>query len=126
MLDNFTETILSDNRPIMIEEYKDTITRGATCTHIFNLPFPFAGYVQDLVVIYKQGLEIVLIKDFSDCEVEENADGSIVTIILSPVDTLKFENNLLTIQVQLKIATLSNETFYSTPITLKLEPTLDN
>lgn len=126
MLDNFTETTLSDNRPIIIEEYKDTITRGATCTHIFNLPFPFANYVQDLVVIYKQGLEIVLIKDFADCEVEENADGSIVTIILSPVDTLKFENNLLTIQVQLKISTISNETLYSTPITLKLEPTLDN
>lgn len=126
MLDNFTETTLSDNRPIIIEEYKDTITRGATCTHIFNLPFPFANYVQDLSIIYKQGLEIVLIKDFADCEVEETADGSIVTIILSPVDTLKFENNLLTIQVQLKIATVSNETLYSTPITLKLEPALDN
>ena len=34
MLDNFTETTLSDNRPIIIEEYKDTITRGATCTHL--------------------------------------------------------------------------------------------
>ena len=87
MLDNFTETTLSDNRPIIIEEY---IPREALPALIFNLPFPFANYVQDLFVIYKQGLEIVLIKDFADCE-EKKTQMEVLLIILSPVDTLKFE-----------------------------------
>jgi len=126
MLKNFTETIYPNNRPIMREEDKDTIVRGGTCIHIFRLPFPCENYVQDLKVIYKQGLEVVLIKDFADCEVIEAEHKSIIRVNLSPADTLKFEQNLLDIYVQLKVVTIDNSTLYNTPIKLMLEQTLDN
>ena len=37
MLENFTVTENSNNKPIVEIEEKDSITRGATCTHIFEL-----------------------------------------------------------------------------------------
>lgn len=126
MLENFTETQFPDNRPIVKDEDRDSITRGATCTHIFKLPFPCAGYVQDLSIIYKQGLEIVLIKDFIDCTVTETPYKSIIAVDLLPTDTLKFEQNLLDVYIQIKVLTINNETLYNTPIKLILEQTLDN
>ena len=126
MLENFTETLFPDNRPILEDVERDSITRGATCTHIFELPFRCTGYVQDLSIIYRQGLDIILIKDFIDCTLTETVSDSIITIKLTPADTLKFEQNLLDVFVQLKVLTINNDTLYNTPIKLVLDPTLDN
>ena len=56
----------------------------------------------------------------------ETADNSVLTIVLSPIDTEKFKHNLLTIQAQLKILTVDNETLYRAPIKIYLDTTLDN
>ena len=43
-LSNFTETPFPDNRPLVPEDEQDSITIGATCTHIFDLPFFICRY----------------------------------------------------------------------------------
>lgn len=128
MLENFTETSFSDNRPIPEEEDQDSIVRGGTSTHVFELPFLCTNYVEDLNIIYKQGLEIVLTKEFTDCLITEDEDNSTstLTLKLSSEDTLQFEQNLLDVYVQLRISTIDSELLYNTPIKLILEPTLDN
>lgn len=126
MLENFTVTSFSDNRPVAAVEEDYSVTRGATCTHIFELPFVCDGYVQELSIIYKQGLRIVLTKDLEDCELTQDQYSSVLTLELSSVDTLKFDENLLDIYVQLKVLTVVDETLYNAPIKLVLVQTLDN
>lgn len=128
MLENFTETSYSDNRPLAIEEEQDSITRGATCIHIFELPFPINdGHVESLSVIYKQGIKApVLIKNISIIPVIDPAEYLYkFEVELTPEETLSFEQNLLDIYVQLKLEK-DGQTLYNTPIKLALNPTLDN
>lgn len=138
-LSNFTETLFPDNRPLVPEDEQDSITIGATCTHIFDLPFLSAD-IEEAEIIYRQGLNVVLNKQTlnNDFIIEDNLDpgheSSRIVLILSPEDTLKFKPNLLDVYVQLKIIIVKPEgesesfdnVLYNTPIKLKLNVTLDN
>ncbi|MCK9470302.1 MAG: hypothetical protein M0Q88_00925 [Bacilli bacterium] len=138
-LSNFTETEFPDNRPPVPEDEQDSITIGATCTHIFDLPFLSAD-IEEAEIIYRQGLNVVLNKQTinNDFAIEDNLDpgheGSRIVLTLSPEDTLKFKPNLLDVYVQLKIIKVKPEAepesvdnvLYNTPIKLKLNITLDN
>lgn len=128
MLENFTETLYPDNRPLPIEEEQDSITRGATCIHIFELPFPINdGHVESLSVIYKQGIKVpVLTKTINIIPVVDPAEYLYkFEVELTPEDTILFEQNLLDVYVQLKLEK-DRQTLYNTPIKLALNPTLDN
>ena len=133
MLENFTETQFSDNRPVIEEEERDGIVRGATCTHIFELPFVYNdGFAESVSVIYTQGLKKVLTKNITIIPAQTEAEkSSTVTLTLSPEETLGyFEQTLLDVYVQLKVVTKAtetkaSETLFNTPIKLVIESALD-
>lgn len=94
--------------------YYATIVRGTTPRHSFELPFDIErnqglleGDIKDLVVTYKQGLDIILTKTLAEVEdIDQTADNhSIIYYTLTQEETNRFEvtnpNNL--VQVQIKI-----------------------
>ena len=137
MLENFTETIRPSNRRKYICNDKiEDIVLGSTSTHVFDLAFNYTEYVQESKVIYKQGLHTVLEKDPINNPdtflIDENDNRTIITIILTPEETLQFKPNYLTTTVQLKIlnkkpvsSEWSGEVLYNRPAKLRVEAPAD-
>ena len=91
-----------------------TIVRGTTPRHSFELPFDIElsqgideGDVRDLIITYKQGLEIILTKTLADVDYIDNLSDNhcIIYYTLTQEETNLFEvtdpNNL--VQVQIKV-----------------------
>ena len=89
MLDNFTQTFLSDNRPLFIEEEMESIVRGSTCIHLFKLPIDVSE-IKDYKVSYKQGLHTILEKSPIDCELESLDIGTYVKVVVEPKESRLF------------------------------------
>lgn len=126
-LDNFKPTSYSDNRYKTLDMEKvDDVIIGATCTHIFHLGFKYSTYVKSSKIIYKQGIETVLIKYPEDYKIRETEhDHTFLTIVLSPEDTLKFRQTPLSTQVQMQIVTADGETLYNLATELRVKNPLD-
>ena len=128
MLDNYTITENSDNRiKYLCMPKQDEIIIGGSCTHVFILPFLYSDSVIESEIIYKQGLEVVLIKIGNLCDIKEDFDKqcTTLTVNLFPDDTLLFKDNLLDTSVQIKIYNIENEILYNIPNKLKIRRPLD-
>lgn len=126
-LNNFTPTSSPNNkcRKVPVNPINE-LTIGSTTTHTFSLPFIYSEYVKYCEIIYKQGLNVVLVKTDYTVQ-EENLDGgcSMIRVVLSPEDTLKFNRSLLDTFVQVKIVNIKGEVSYSTPNSIKILNPLD-
>ena len=132
---------IPDNRFMEIKMPKiDDIVIGADCTQVFNLPFVFSEYVDSVAVLYKQGLELLLVKEtcnncsFSECpfgkcindfDVTEHETWSTLEVHLSPTETASFDKNCLDTHVQLKITTKNGNIVYGMPYKLNIRCPLD-
>lgn len=126
MLTEFRPTYNSDNRDSYIEcdLSEDDIIIGSTVRHIFNLPFNFDNYIESCSVIYKQGLEVVLIK--TDYEIYETPMRATITVILSPEETRLFTKDSLDTYVQLKVVTTPGDVLYNKPSRIKVKKPTDS
>lgn len=109
-----------NNHPHCVDvcPFYDTIVRGTTPKHSFELPYDMEedqgflyGEVKDLIVTYKQGLEIILTKQLSKGDIDyidktEN-DHSIIYYTLTEDETNKFKvtnpNNLVQVQIKIEL-----------------------
>lgn len=114
MLENFTSTVISDNRPLDLEEEREGIVRGATCSHLFKLPLDIAE-IKDFKVSYKQGLHVILEKKSFECFMEVLEDDTHVKAILDPADSRLFNsyNKDTTVQIAL---ILQDDTIIYSPL----------
>lgn len=115
MFTNFTPTNYSpDNRhrDCGYRDETDEIIIGATCTHMFQIPARWEGFIQSGTVIYNQGLEFKFAKAITDDMVKEYPGFTIITVKLSPEDTKKFKYSCLDTNCQLKIVDYNNEVLF--------------
>ena len=140
MFDNYPqpEDYIPNNRRIEVPKDVVTIMIGETTTHSFEIPLNLDEDTLDYVAIYKLGLETVLVKSKSECEViyDEKTKTSIMTWTLSPDETKLFQSNLqmyepeiklkslLECQVQLKFIMKDGTTQLSDIMNIKLEGSL--
>jgi len=67
----------------------ESIVRGATCIHFFQLPVSISE-VKDCKVSYKQGLITVFEKSLIDCELESLEEGDYLKVTVAPEDSRLF------------------------------------
>ena len=104
---------IPNNRPKCHKPMKIDIMSGETSIHTFEIPFNVEKDCSSFEVIYKLGVEIVLIKHFLDCSLTSEEDKSIITCVLSSEETKLFANNLLDTNVQIKFIMKDNSVIYS-------------
>lgn len=112
MLNDFTETIVSDNRPLAPEDDLESIVRGGTCIHLFKLPIEFEN-IKNYKVSYKQGLHTILEKDNTDCEIESLEIGEYVKVIVTPEESRLFNSYNKYTFVQIAVMLEDDSIIYS-------------
>ena len=122
MFDNYPQSdeYIPNNRPKCHKEFKLDIMTGETASHTFEVPFDVNsesfGCV-NIEVIYKFGLEVVLLKFINpkDCPVVHRGkwDITFVTCKLNKEETAIFHNSYLDTSVQLKFILSDNSIQYS-------------
>lgn len=86
-------------------------TRGTTPTHIFYLPdgIEFSD-IADISIAYRQKKKTVITKHLKDCHFLPELDSTKeFALILSQEDTLLFNPNIPTVEVQLKALTVGSD-----------------
>lgn len=131
MFENFEPTTFPDNRHhfLPVEEC-DEIIIGATCTHIFNLPFnynTFTGENKDkLEIFYKQGLFVLVEKHYCDVDIlVHDNNTTTITVKLCECETQSFRLCPLNTFVQMKIVDANDNILYNEPSKLIVKRPLD-
>ena len=103
---------------------KIDIMTGETARHTFEVPFNVEDNCQLVEIIYKLGIEPVIIKNnliYLETFVNEDGKTSTVICTLKPSETLLFKNTVLDVDVQLKFYMRDGSVVYSEiyPITVR-------
>ena len=107
------------------------IMAGETVIHSFEIPFNVEEDCQIVEIIYKLGLEPVLIKnnfdnsDYFEIHAEDEGRPSVVSCTLHPAETLLFKNTALDTYVQLKFYMKDHSIMYSEIYKVKVRDALD-
>lgn len=94
--------------------------RGTSPTHTFTLPFD-TNIVAKVRIIYAQRDVIKIVKKETDCEMS----GNTISVKLTQADTLRLSCSLKT-DIQLKVLTVSNDSFVSDIITRNTDKCLSD
>jgi hypothetical protein len=114
------------NRPKPIKHSDLVIMTGETTMHSFEFPFGIDQYVSDIEVIYKLGINVVLIKHLNDIAIDiDKYDYSLITVTLSPEETKLFKDTVLTTKVQLKLRLVDESIMYTRAYKVKVFDSLD-
>lgn len=116
-----------DNYPKHRRYKKLEIMAGETAIHSFDIPFNVEDDCTMVEVIYKLGIEPVVIKNnmfYLDILVNDD-DTSVVTCKLTPDDTLLFKNTALDTHVQLKFYMNDGSIVYSEIYKVFVKDSLD-
>lgn len=130
MFTNFSKTTHPDNRFEFLQKEKvDEIIIGASCKHVFKIPFSYKSIVESGKVIYSQGVNtsfaIEITKDM--IKEKEDYDESVIIVKLPEIKTLVFSEDKAgnSTKCQLKLLLKTDETFYDKPYKLKVFKPLD-
>ena len=116
MLLNFKPTTNPDNRFTQLScwgDCFDEIIIGATCKHVFYLPFNAKGYITKIQLKYQQGLTVVLALDISQQQVIQTDNGTVIEVLLNEEQTKLFKRSFLNTTAQLSFETIDGKKFYS-------------
>lgn len=103
-----------NNRPKCKKPMRLDIMTGETAVHSFEIPFDVDEACEELEVMYKTGLTIVLSKLREDLEVIVDENGtSIITCVLSSDETMLFRDTTLDTKVQIRFKMKDGTTSYS-------------
>ena len=130
MFTNFSKTTHPDNRfEFLPKEKVDEIIIGASCKHVFKIPFSYNSIVKSGEVIYSQGVNTSFaIKITEDMIKEkEDYDESVIMVKLPESETLLFSEDKAgnSTKCQLKLLLKTGETSYDKPYKLKVFKPLD-
>jgi len=124
--DNVPEGYIPNNRPRYVEPKKLTILAGETAEHSFEVPFNTLEVCDSVEIIYKLGLNPIIIKKDTDFEtLITDWNTTIITNTLDVSETLFFANTLLSATVQLKFYMKDNIVTYSEVYPIVLSTALD-
>ena len=121
------EDYVPNNRPKHCKCSRITLMTGETAEHTFDIPFNVESDCLDYSVIYKLGLEDIIIKEKDELEVSISEDNkfSTITCHLSSEETSLYRNTLLSANVQLKFymrdASVAFSDIYKIYVTTSLE-----
>ena len=129
MFTNFSKTTHPDNRfEFLPKEKVDEIIIGASCKHVFKIPFSYNSIVESGEVIYSQGVDTTFaIKITKDMIIKENYDESVIMVKLPESQTLLFSEDKAgnSTKCQLKLLLKTGETSYDKPYKLRVFKPLD-
>lgn len=130
MFTNFSKTTHPDNRfEFLPKEKVDEIIIGASCKHVFKIPFSYNSIVESGVVIYSQGVNTSFAIKITEGMVheDEDYDESVIIVKLPVSKTLLFSEDKAgnSTKCQLKLLLKTGETYYDKPYKLKVFKPLD-
>lgn len=128
MFDNYPQPkdYIPNNRPKCHKPFKLDIMVGETAIQSFDIPFNVEEVCTDWKIIYKMGVDVVLIKEKQDIDVVTEDDGtSILTCTLTPTETTLFSSTILDTHVQIKFIMKTNEIVYSEIYKVNVRDSLD-
>lgn len=128
MFTNFSKTTHPDNRfEFLPKEKVDEIIIGASCKHVFKIPFSYNSIVDSGVVIYSQGLNTSFAIEITKDMIKEGCDERVIIVKLPESKTLLFSEDKAgnSTKCQLKLLLKTDETYYDKPYKLKVFKPLD-
>ena len=129
MFTNFSKTTRPDNRfEFLPKEKVDEIIIGASCKHVFKIPFSYTSIVESGKVIYSQGVDTSFaIEITEDMIIKEGYDESVIVVKLPENKTRLFSEDKAgnSTKCQLKLLLKTGETSYDKPYRLKVFKPLD-
>ena len=128
MFTNFSKTTHPDNRfEFLPKEKVDEIIIGASCKHVFKIPFAYSSIVESGVAIYSQGVDTSFAIEITKDMVHEDYDESVIIVKLPVSKTLLFSEDKAgnSTKCQLKLLLKTGETSYDKPYKLKVFKPLD-
>lgn len=128
MFTNFSKTTHPDNRfEFLPKEKVDEIIIGASCKHVFKIPFSYKSIVKSGVVIYSQGVNTSFAIKITEDMIEKGCDERVIIVKLPESKTLLFSEDKAgnSTKCQLKLLLKTDETYYDKPYKLKVFKPLD-
>ena len=128
MFTNFSKTTHPDNRfEFLPKEKVDEIIIGASCKHVFKIPFSYNSIVKSGVVIYSQGVNTSFAIEITEDMIEKGCDERVIIVKLPVSKTLLFSEDKAgnSTKCQLKLLLKTGETSYDKPYRLKVFKPLD-
>ena len=128
MFTNFSKTTRPDNRfEFLPKEKVDEIIIGASCKHVFKIPFAYSSIVESGVAIYSQGVDTSFAIEITKDMIHENYDESVIIVKLPVSKTLLFSEDKAgnSTKCQLKLLLKTGETSYDKPYKLRVFKPLD-
>ena len=128
MFTNFSKTTHPDNRfEFLPKEKVDEIIIGASCKHVFKIPFSYNSIVESGKVIYSQGIDTNFTIEITEDMIKECCDESVIVVKLPEIKTLLFSEDKAgnSTKCQLKLLLKTGETSYDKPYKLKVFKPLD-
>ena len=128
MFTNFSKTTHPDNRfEFLPKEKIDEIIIGASCKHVFKIPFSYTSIVESGKVIYSQGVNTNFTIEITEDMIKECCDESVIMVKLPVSKTLLFSEDRAgnSTKCQLKLLLKTDETFYDKPYKLRVFKPLD-
>ena len=128
MFTNFSKTTHPDNRfEFLPKEKIDEIIIGASCKHVFKIPFSYTSIVESGKVIYSQGVNTNFTIEITEDMIKECCDESVIMVKLPVSKTLLFSEDKAgnSTKCQLKLLLKTGETSYDKPYRLKVFKPLD-
>lgn len=124
---------IPNNRPRPRKEFKLDIMTGETASHTFDVPFDVEADCQEVEVLYKLGLKIVLNKNSSELEIQpmtkeccgKQIQYTSIICHLSAQETLLFNNQVLNTRVQLRFTMNDGSITYSEIYPVKVVDSLN-
>ena len=129
MFTNFSKTTRPDNRfEFLPKEKVDEIIIGASCKHVFKIPFSYNSIVESGVVIYSQGVDTSFAIEITEDMIEEGCDERVIIVKLPVSKTLLFSEDKAgnSTKCQLKLLLKTDETYYDKPYRLKVFKPLED
>lgn len=116
---------IPNNRPKCRKPFKLDIMVGETSVQSFDVPFDVEEDCIDWEIIYKLGLEVVLIKSKETIEIIKDEDNTILSCVISPEETKLFNSTILDTLVQIKFTMKDGNIIYSEIYKIKINNSLD-
>ena len=134
MFNNYPQpaNYIPNNRIKTIEKFELDIMTGESASHTFEVPLDVEGECSNVEVIYKVGINVVLVKDMSELDIEpepvasgETPTYTFIIAHISPEETLLFNDTLLDTFVQLKFVLNDGDVLYTEIYPVNVVDSLD-
>ena len=116
-----------DNRPRPWGKGEITIMAGETAEHSFEIPFNVDEVALDFDILYKLGLNVIVVKNKKACSMlySEKWHKTMITCTLGSYETMLFKNTLLDCNVQIRFLNRDLTTSYTEVYKVTLLDSLD-